>query len=111
LLGNSIDNCISVPNPGQQNQDGDIFGNACDDNDDDDGCVDLIDNCPLLSALDCADTLPTVPNGCFPDDDSDGIVDVFDNCPGNANPGQEDLESDGLGDACDPDDDGDGVAP
>jgi len=35
------------------------------------------------------------------DDDNDGIMDVNDNCPLNANPGQEDCDSDGEGDVCD----------
>jgi uncharacterized protein (TIGR02145 family) len=44
------------------------------------------------------------------DSDGDGIPDEVDNCPTTYNPGQEDLDSDALGDACDPDIDGDGVA-
>ncbi len=42
------------------------------------------------------------------DTDSDDIVDASDNCPTVSNPGQEDLDVDGLGNACDADADGDG---
>lgn len=36
-----------------------------------------------------------------PDSDRDGIPNVADNCPNAANPGQDDADDDGVGDACD----------
>jgi len=35
------------------------------------------------------------------DTDDDGIIDINDNCPNEANPGQEDFDTDGAGDPCD----------
>jgi hypothetical protein len=57
---------------------------------------------------DSVDSCPNDPNN---DIDGDGVCGDVDNCPGVANTGQQDANSNSLGDACDTlsDTDGDGV--
>lgn len=42
----NVDNCPTVPNPGQENCDGDSEGDVCDSDDDNDGCADEADAHP-----------------------------------------------------------------
>jgi len=56
----------------------------------------------VVSNLCLPDNCPDVPNPGQEDLDADGLGNVCDNCPAAANPGQEDSSADGSGDACQP---------
>ena len=55
----------------------------------------------LLLALICfSNCKDETLDGAFTDSDNDGIYDVIDNCAYISNPGQADINSDGIGDLC-----------
>lgn len=69
-VADGVDNCPSVPNGGQADNDGDGQGDVCDTDDDNDGDPDANDNCPLTA------------NPGQEDFDLDGIGDACDSATG-----------------------------
>ena len=68
---NTLDNCPLIANDGQRDTDGDDVGDACDDDDDGDGFLD-VDDCGPLSI----ERFPGAPELCDGvDDDCDGSID------------------------------------
>jgi hypothetical protein len=121
-LCNGIDdNCNGSIDDEYTDTDSDGVADCIDGDDDDDGVLDGIDNCILVSNADQTDTDGDgLGNACEADSDNDGVCDDVvatldvcsagpDNCLLVWNQDQLDTDSDGLGDLCDDDDDDDGV--
>jgi hypothetical protein len=79
----NTNSCTSVTD---DDQDGVVAGDDCDDSNANVGVCSGINVC--------------INSVCVADTDGDGIADNADNCPNNVNPGQEDADQDGEGDVC-----------
>ena len=127
-----FDNCPNTPNADQLNFDGDVAGDVCDSDIDNDGVAngsdaqaynnsicrdqdaDMCDDCsigvdgfgPESDALPNNDGTDTDSDGLCnvgdTDDDNDMVPDESDNCPLVKNADQKDSSGNGIGDACDP---------
>jgi hypothetical protein len=105
----TIDNCPALDNPFQENADGDLLGDVCDEDRtvpegdlDGDHVTDSLDNCPALDNEDQlnwdGDLLGDV---CDEDDDDDTVFDAVDNCRFVMNQDQANIDGDREGDLCD----------
>lgn len=82
------DNCPTVYNPGQENADGDAFGDACDpypNSADNLGmCLnDVSSNQSLITLLQAENAKL---KSQLVDTDGDGVIDIYDTCPGSIGP-------------------------
>jgi subtilisin family serine protease len=93
-----FDNCLIVINADQLNTDGDSQGDACDEDDDNDGVADNKDAFPLDPAESVDTDGDGIGNNTDSDDDDDGLLDIDELQVYGTNPSRRDTDGDGLGD-------------
>lgn len=119
-IADIIDNCPDVQNNGQENHDSDSMGDICDTDDDNDGKLDVDDDCDLGATGWTSDISSDHDwDGCNDlseddDDDEDSILDIDDRCSKGVLNWISDTQNDHDGDGCldsseDFDDDDDGM--
>jgi|GEM_PF-2873011 len=103
--------CGPVTSNGGDDGDGGIdSSNQIDPDQDQDGVLNEVDNCPVTANPSQADgDGDGMGDACDSDNDNDEVIDLSDNCRLVPNTDQSDLDDDIIGDACDDDDDNDGV--
>ena len=102
VISDDQDNCISVFNPYQPDLDNDSQGDACDNDIDGDGVVNLEDAFPYDPAETLDTDLDGIGNNADLDDDNDGLFDIDEDINGNG------IVDAGETDSLNPDTDSDG---
>jgi hypothetical protein len=90
--------------PGEQCDTGPLAGDCCTDDCQFEPDGTACNGGPTCGGPDTCQSGACTPGAGGGDADGDGVIDCLDDCPTVADPAQQDLDGDGLGDLCDPED-------